>query len=79
MVPSHNGDKRRHKNRISHGGFEPGKDGKRDYPASAKTSNGNVGKAARNLRIGRETLQNRIKKYSISKEIKLGRKTILVS
>jgi DNA-binding NtrC family response regulator len=36
-----------------------------------KSTNGNVSKAARNLQIGREALRYRIKKYSISKEMKL--------
>ena len=36
-----------------------------------KASEGNVSKAARKLQIGREALRYRIKKYSISKEIKL--------
>jgi Nif-specific regulatory protein len=36
-----------------------------------KSTKGNVSKAARNLQIGREALRYRIKKYSISKEIKL--------
>ena len=37
-----------------------------------KAAKGNVSQAARFLRIGREALRYRIKKYSISKEIKLG-------
>jgi two-component system response regulator AtoC len=36
-----------------------------------KAATGNVSKAARSLQIGREALRYRIKKYSISKEIKL--------
>lgn len=36
-----------------------------------KSSKGNVSEAARKLRLGREALRYRIKKYAISKEIKL--------
>lgn len=37
-----------------------------------KSTDGNVSQAARKLRIGREALRYRIKKYAITKEVKLG-------